>query len=374
MKIPFNRTYLSGLEIKYISKCLNSRKTSGDSYFTKKCQTFFSKRYNFESCMLTSSCTDALEMTSVLLDIGPGDEVIVPSFTFVSTANAYALRGASIKFIDSLEDSPNINPNLIEKEITNKTKAIVPIHYAGIACEIYKILDIANHYGIAVVEDAAQAIDSFYKQKPLGSFGDFSTFSFHETKNISSGEGGMLVTNNKRFSKRAEIVREKGTNRSAFFRGEVDKYNWVDIGSSYLASDITAAYLLGQLENISSIQKRRIDIWNKYFNGLKDLEDLGYILLPKITKESIHNAHMFYIVCRSLEIRSKLQEWLKNIGIQSSFHYQSLHRSPFIKSSQNLPNSDKFSNCLLRLPLYYELKDSEIELILNSILDFYVKK
>ena len=373
--IPFNKPFLTGKETEYIKQAVNSGKISGNGQFTKKCQSFFEQKYGFKKCLLTTSCTDALEMASILIDIKPGDEVIVPSYTFVSTANAFALRGAKIIFADSQKDSPNIDVNCIEKLITPKTKAIVPVHYAGIACDMDAIMSIANKYNLFVIEDAAQAIDSYYKNRPLGSIGHMSTFSFHETKNIISGEGGMLVINDKRFINRAEIIWEKGTNRAAFFRGEIDKYSWVDIGSSFLPSEIIAAFLFAQLENIDKIQKRRIEIWNNYYSNLKELEDKKHIKLPAVSSFSTNNAHMFYIICNSLADRTELINYLKQKNILAVFHYLSLNNSVFNKKINKIeietPNSDNFTNRLLRLPLFFTLTDKEQNFIINSIFNYY---
>ena len=375
-KITFNKPYLSGKEMLYIKQAVESMKISGDGLYTKKCHEFFEKKYGFKKVLLTTSCTDALEMAAILLDIKEGDEVIAPSYTFVSTVNAFVLRGAKIIFIDSTEENPNMDISSIEKLITSKTKVILPVHYAGIACDMDRIIELADKYKLFVVEDAAQAIDSFYKDRPLGSIGHLSAFSFHETKNIISGEGGMLVINDEQFIQRAEIIREKGTNRSSFFRGEVDKYGWVDIGSSFLPSDIIAAFLFAQLENLEDIQQRRKSIWMSYQNGLMELEKSGDIKLPFIPDYASNNAHMFYLVCKSLDERYKLIQFLKDNDIHSVFHYLSLHKSPYYSSryqGAELPNSDNYSDRLLRLPMYYELKDEEINKIFSSIIKFYSK-
>jgi dTDP-4-amino-4,6-dideoxygalactose transaminase len=375
--IHFNKPYLSGNETQYIRDAVSSLKISGDGLFTKKCHEFFEKKYNFKKVLLTTSCTDALEMAAILLDIKEGDEVIAPSFTFVSTVNAFVLRGAKIVFCDSGLDNPNMDVNLIEKLITSKTKVIIPVHYAGIACDMDKMMALANKYNLFVVEDAAQAIDSYYKEKPLGSIGHMSAFSFHETKNIISGEGGMLVINDERFIDRAEIIREKGTNRSSFFRGEVDKYGWVDIGSSFLPSDIIAAFLFAQIENLENIQTKRKEIWSIYYKGLKELEKRNFIKLPFIPDYASNNAHMFYIQCRNLEDRTCLIAHLKKSQINAVFHYLSLHKSPYYinkHDQRELPNSDLYSDCLLRLPLYYELTSSDLKLICNEITVYYQSK
>ncbi len=368
--IPFNKPYLSGKENQYIQNAVSSGKISGDGIYTKKCHQFFETQYLFKKVLLTTSCTDALEMAAILLDIKEGDEVIAPSYTFVSTVNAFVLRGAKIVFIDSNIDNPNFDVDLIAKAVTVKTKVILPVHYAGIACDMDKIMAIAAQHNLFVVEDAAQAIDSYYKGKPLGSIGHMAAFSFHETKNIISGEGGMLVINDDRFVHRAEIIREKGTNRSAFFRGEIDKYGWVDIGSSFLPSDIIAAFLYAQLENLNDIQNKRKQIWAAYHQHLSVLEAKGLIRLPHIPDYATNNAHMFYIVLSSLEQRTKLIEHLKANQILSVFHYLSLHKSPFYESKYQggtLLHSDHYADCLLRLPLYYELNVSDVAFICNTI-------
>ncbi|MBX3165253.1 MAG: dTDP-4-amino-4,6-dideoxygalactose transaminase [Bacteroidetes bacterium] len=375
-KIPFNKPYLTGKETEYIKQAVESGKISGDGIFTKKCHEFFERKYGFKKVLLTTSCTDALEMAAILLDIKEGDEVIAPSYTFVSTVNAFVLRGAKIVFCDSAIENPNIDIEQIEKLITPKTKAIIPVHYAGIACDMDEIMRIANKHNLFVVEDAAQAIDSFYKGKPLGSIGHLAAFSFHETKNIISGEGGMLIINDERFIERAEIIREKGTNRSAFFRGEIDKYGWVDIGSSFLPSEIIAAFLYAQIENLDDIQAKRKYIWNTYYNALKPLEEKEKIKLPFIPDYATNNAHMFYVVCKSLEERTRLIAHLKTNDILSVFHYLSLHKSPFYENEHNgsiIPVSDNYTDCLLRLPMYYELTDEQVNFISQEILSFYYK-
>ncbi|RZN20152.1 MULTISPECIES: dTDP-4-amino-4,6-dideoxygalactose transaminase [unclassified Escherichia] len=374
--IPFNKPYLHGNELKYISEAVSNGKISGDGIFTKKCHDFFQEKYGFQKALLTTSCTDALEMAAILLDIKPGDEVIAPAYTFVSTVNAFALRGAKIIFADSYDDNPNMDPESASKLITNRTKAIIVVHYAGVACDMDRFLEIAKEYGIHIVEDAAQAIDSYYKDRPLGSIGTFGTFSFHETKNIISGEGGLIVLNDGEYSHRAEIIREKGTNRASFFRGEVNKYGWVDIGSSFLPSDIIAAYLYAQLENIETIQNKRKELWNEYYSNLNDLASSGYIQLPKIPEYATNNAHMFYILCHDLKKRSELISYLKENKIHSVFHYLSLNKSEYyIKQNEkvNLKNSDKFSDCLLRLPMYYELESKQVNYISEKITEFFKK-
>jgi dTDP-4-amino-4,6-dideoxygalactose transaminase len=379
--IPFNKPYLTGKETIYINEAVRLKKISGDGIFTRRCHEFFTNRYGFKKVLLTTSCTDALEMAAILINIQPGDEVIMPSFTFVSTANAFVLRGAKIVFADSLKNSPNIDAEKIESLITSRTKAIVPVHYAGISCDMGKIMELANKYGLFVIEDAAQSIDSFYIdkdgiQRPLGSIGHLAAFSFHETKNIISGEGGMLVINDHRFEKRAEIIWEKGTNRSAFFRGEVDKYGWVDIGSSFLPSEITAAFLFAQLEHIESIQEIRKSIWQQYLEGLEKLHDSGCFMIPEIPPNGTNNAHMFYIICRNIEERSALINLFSAKNINAVFHYLSLHKSPFYAQKHDgreLINSDHFSDALLRLPIFCELKHEEVKRVIDCITCFYKK-
>ncbi len=373
-QIPFNKPYLHGRELVYISESVASGKISGDGAFTKRCHQYFENRYGFRKCLLTTSCTDALEMAALLLDIRPGDEVIVPAYTFVSSANAFALRGAKLVFIDSQSDHPNLCVASLQAAVSKRTKAIVVVHYAGVACPMDEILELADKHGISVVEDAAQAIDSKYKGRPLGSFGTLGAFSFHETKNIISGEGGMLVVNRPEHVARAEIIREKGTNRSAFFRGEVDKYGWVEVGSSFLPSDIVAAYLYAQLECLDVIQARRKSIWKRYDQKLSHIaEQSGLFKTPNIPSYSENNAHMYYLVCKNLQIRTSLIEWLKQRQIYAAFHYLSLHSSPYFTKhhdGRSLANSDRFSDCLVRLPLYYELSDSQVDHVLEAIEEF----
>jgi dTDP-4-amino-4,6-dideoxygalactose transaminase len=372
--IPFNKPFITGNELAYIDEAVKSGKISGDGMFTKKSHNFFEEKYGFKKCLLTTSCTDALEMCAILLDIKEGDEVIMPSYTFVSTANAFVLRGAKIVFADSGDLNPNIDPTGIENLITSSTKCIVVVHYAGIACDMDSIMTLAEKHNIWVVEDAAQAIDSFYKDKPLGGIGHLATFSFHETKNIQCGEGGMLVINDDRFLARAEIIREKGTNRSAFFRGEIDKYGWVDIGSSFLPSEISAGFLFAQLEHLDQIQNERKKIWNVYYSALKSIANEGKITLPYIPDYACNNAHMFYIQCKDLSERNALIEYLKNLQILSVFHYISLHNSSYYKDKHDkrvLHNCDLYSEVLLRLPLFFGITLHEQELVIESILTFY---
>lgn len=374
--IPFNKPFLVGKETDYIKDAVASLKISGDGIFTKKCHNFFETQYGFKKVLLTTSCTDALEMAAILLDIKEGDEVIAPSYTFVSTVNAFVLRGAKIIFADSSSTNPNIDADNIEQLITPRTKVIVPVHYAGIACDMDKIMSIANKYNLYVVEDAAQSIDSFYKGKPLGGIGHLSAFSFHETKNIISGEGGMLVINDDAFIKRAEIIREKGTNRSAFFRGEIDKYSWVDVGSSFLPSEIISAFLFAQLEYLNKIQHRRKEIWNLYNTLLLDINQNFIFELPSIPNYATNNAHMYYLVLKNIDERTRFISYLKSNQINTVFHYLSLDKSIFYSKAypnikSKLPNADRYSNQLVRLPMYYELKNEEVIYICQVIKDFY---
>lgn len=351
--IPFNKPYLTGKETDYIKHAVESGNIGGNGQYTKKCQQFFEEQFAFGKCLLTTSCTDALEMAAILADIQPGDEVIMPSFTFVSTANAFVLRGAKIVFVDSRDDHPGMDERAVGALITGKTKAIVCVHYAGVACDMDLLMATCQKHNLILIEDAAQAIDSKYKDQYLGSFGDFATFSFHETKNIQCGEGGLLVINNKKYQERAEIIWEKGTNRAAFFRGEVDKYGWVDVGSSYLPSEIIAAFLWAQLENLEDIQNKRKALWQKYHDLYANKKGLPYI--PVYAK---NNAHMFYRVFDSLEQRQAEITRLKAQNINAVFHYQSLHKSEYYINKhgrRSLPNSDRYSDCLLRYPLFYEL-------------------
>lgn len=372
--IPFNKPFFSGNELKYITEALQSGKISGNGIFTNKCQSFFEKNYGFKKCLLTSSCTDALEMTALLSEIKPGDEVIVPSFSFVSTANAFALRGANLKFADSCKDSPHISPESVKNLITEKTKAIVIVHYGGIACDMEKILNIVNENNIILIEDCAHAIDSYWKEEPLGTLGHFGTFSFHETKNIIAGEGGLLTINHDNHIMRAEIIWEKGTNRAAFSRGEIEKYNWIDLGSSFLPSEITAAFLFSQIESIQQIQEKRIKIWNYYFDGLKTLAEKGYFKIPSVPEYATNNGHLFYLITDSREHRNNLIQFLFKNNILAVFHYLPLHKSPFIQNKENneeLPFAEKFSNQLVRLPLYFEISQKEVDYIIQKITEFY---
>lgn len=376
--IPFNKPFLTGKEAHYMYQAVYTGKLSGNGVFTKKCQSFFEEKYGFKKAIMTTSGTDALEMAAILCDVKPGDEVIVPSYTFVSSALAFVRQGARIIFADSCKDNPNIDPDKIEALITDKAKVIVPVHYAGVACDMDKIMEIANRHSILVVEDAAQAIDSYYKGKPLGGIGHLGCFSFHETKNITAGgEGGLLTVNDERFIRRAEIIWEKGTNRAEFFRGMVNKYGWVDTGSSFLPSEINSAFLYAQLESLDEIQAKREQLWQQYYEGLKPLADKGYFEMPDMPEYATNNAHMFYMVCRGLEERTKLISYLKGQGVGAVFHYLSLHLSDYYKEHHigeipNLPNCDRYADCLVRLPMYYELKDDEVDLIVKSIKNFYL--
>lgn len=372
--IPFNKPFLTGKEAHYLYQAVYSGKISGNGIFTQRCHEFFMNRYGFLKCLLTCSCTDALEMAALLLDIKPGDEVIMPSYTFVSTANAFILRGAKIVFADSMPQHPNIDAEKIPSLITNQTKAIVVVHYGGTACDMDRIMAIARQRNIYVVEDAAQAIDGYYKGVPLGSIGHLGAFSFHETKNIISGEGGMLTINDPRFSGRAEIIWEKGTNRAAHWRGEVDKYGWVDIGSSFLPSEIISAFLFAQLENIDIIQDKRKFIWKSYFSLLTPLQEKEIITLPEIPDYSTNNAHNFYILCKDPAERTALAAFMKSNDILSVFHYLSLHSSPFFKDKHDkreLPYSDGYADRLLRLPLYYDMTEENVCAVVESINAFY---
>ncbi|MBN2484928.1 MAG: dTDP-4-amino-4,6-dideoxygalactose transaminase [Bacteroidales bacterium] len=374
MQIPFNKPYLTGKETYYIQKAVKSGKISGNGLYTKKCQEFFVQRYGFQKALMTTSCTDALEMCAILLNIQPGDEVIVPSYTFVSTANAFVLRGAKIIFADSCVNNPNIDTTSIESLITPRTKAIVAVHYGGVACEMDELLLLSDKHHISLIEDAAQAIESFYKDQPLGSFGKLSAFSFHETKNIISGEGGLLAINDSLYNKRAEIIWEKGTNRAEFARGEANKYGWVDIGSSFLPSEITSAFLYAQLEKLHKIQAKRNALWLRYYINLLPLEQKGVVKLPYIPDYAANNGHLFYILCGSAEVRARLISFLRSKDILSVFHYLSLHKSPFYKEKHDgreLKNSDYFTDHLLRLPLFYELKPSQVDYICESIFSFF---
>ena len=373
--IPFNMPPYVGTENKYIKKAIENHKICGDGEFTKKCSAWIEEKTGTKKGLLTTSCTHALEMAALLLDIKPGDEVIMPSFTFVSTADAFVLRGAKAVFVDIRPDTMNINEELIEDAITDRTKAIVPVHYAGVACEMDRIMEIAAKHGLAVVEDAAQGVMSSYKGKALGTIGDFGCYSFHETKNYSMGEGGALLIRDDARTEDAEIIREKGTNRSKFFRGQIDKYTWVNWGSSYLPSDMNAAYLWAQLEQAEEINENRLNSWTEYYNGLKDLADEGKIELPYIPGECVHNAHMFYIKAKDLEERTALIKYLKDNEINTAFHYIPLHSAPagikFGRFSGEDIYTTKESERLLRLPMYYQLTKEDRDKVIDKIREFY---
>lgn len=372
--IEFNRPYLSGKELTYIQEAVENRWISGNGPFTKRCQSFFEKRFGFNKCLLTSSCTDALEMAAILLDLKPGDEVIFPSFTFVSTVNAFLLRGVKAVLADSYAEHPNIDPEEIRSLVTPRTKAIVVVHYGGAACDMEEILKIAKEHQLFLVEDAAHAIDSYYLGKPLGSFGHISAFSFHETKNIICGEGGLLVVNDKKLEQRAEIIWEKGTNRTAFYRGEVDKYGWVDIGSSFLPSDVTAAFLMAQLECLDEIQSMRKSIVSRYHEALSALSEKGAIDTIKPGKTATENGHLFAMVLPNEATRKSLMVHLRENNIFPAFHYQSLHKSAFFISQhdgRDLPNADKFSDRLLRLPVHCGITLGNVDEICQHIIAFF---
>lgn len=370
MHIPFNLPHLTGKEAHYMYQAVSNGKLSGNGEFTKRCQRFFEEKCGFKKCLLTTSCTDALEMAAILCNIQPGDEVIVPSYTFVSSALAFVRQGAKIVFADSMKRNPNIDAELIESLVTPRTKVVVPVHYAGVACDMDRIMEIAEKHNLLVVEDAAQAIDSYYKGRPLGTIGHLSAFSFHETKNVISGEGGMLGINDPRFIRRAEIIWEKGTNRAEFFRGEVNKYGWCDIGSSFLPSEVVAAFLWAQLEDMDDIQKKRKQLWDKYYELLKPLADQGRFCLPDIPDYATNNAHMFYLVCNNLQERTALINKLKDNDILAVFHYLSLHSSEYYKDKHDgrqLPECDRYADCLVRLPMYYDLQEDAVIMICDII-------
>ena len=375
--ISFNVPPYVGVEEKYVKEAIRNHKICGDGEFTRKCSTWFEEKTKSKKVLLTTSCTHATEMAALLSDIHRGDEVIMPSFTFVSTADAFVLRGAIPVFVDIRPDTMNIDENLIEAAITDKTRAIVPVHYAGVGCEMDKIMQIANKYHLLVIEDAAQGVLSKYKGKYLGTIGDYGCYSFHETKNYSMGEGGAILIRDAKNIEEAEIIREKGTNRSKFFRGQIDKYTWVSAGSSYLPSELNAAYLYGQLENAQLIFDSRMNAWNMYAECLKDLADAGYIELPTIPKECEHNAHMFYIKCKDLAERTKLIDFLKEKGVNSVFHYIPLHSSPAGMKYGRFHGEDNYttqeSERLLRLPMYYNIQRNDINYVASCVKQFYCK-
>ena len=388
MSIPFNKPHLTGKEVHYMYKAVFNGQLSGNGEYTKKCQHFFEEHYGFKKCLLTTSGTDALEMCAMLCDLKPGDEVIIPSYTFVSTALAFLREGAKVVFADSMKRNPNLDAEALESLITPRTRVIVPVHYAGVACDMDKIMDVAKRHNLLVVEDAAQAVDAYYvhnelgsegvrelERKPLGGIGHLAAFSFHETKNITAGgEGGLLVVNDERFIRRAEIIWEKGTNRAEFFRGAVNKYGWVDMGSSFLPAEINAAFLWAQLENLDEIQNKRKALWNKYYELLQPLADKGCFSLPDIPEYASNNAHMFYLILPDLEKRTALIQHLKDNGILAVFHYLSLHSSAYYHDKhdgQPLPECDRYADTLVRLPMYYDLGIEEVEIVCGSITDLY---
>ncbi|HEY9686887.1 MAG TPA: dTDP-4-amino-4,6-dideoxygalactose transaminase [Coleofasciculaceae cyanobacterium] len=370
-RIPFNKPCLVGNELDYIQDCIKRGHISGNGTYTKKCERFFEEQFGFHKALMTSSCTDALEMTALLIDLQPGDEVIIPSFTFVSTANAYVLRGAKIIFADSESITPNLDVSRLEALITPKTRAIVAVHYAGMACDMNALCELTRRHNLFLVEDAAHAIGANYKDKPLGGFGQMSTFSFHETKNIIAGEGGMLVINDPALVARAEILREKGTDRMAFFRGQVDKYTWQDVGSSFLPADYVAAFLWGQLECFEQIQNRRLEIWRQYQALLSPFEEQGYFRLPRIPEGATNNAHMFYLLCNSQGQRAFIIDELKKQDILAVFHYLPLHDSPYYQpkhDGRDLPNTAYYADHLLRLPLYYDLQPEQVTKVAQAVM------
>lgn len=396
--IPFNKPYLTGKEAHYIYQAVYTGKLSGNGHFTKQCQQFFEDRYGFKKCLLTTSGTDALEMCAMLCDLKPGDEVIVPSYTFVSTALAFLREGATVVFADSMDSNPNLDAEKLESLITPKTKVIAPVHYAGVACDMDIIIAIAEKHNLIVVEDAAQAIDSYYVcgskglmssriqelaskyegRIPLGGVGHLGAFSFHETKNITAGgEGGLLTINDECFIRRSEILWEKGTNRAEFFRGAVNKYGWVDMGSSFLPAEINAAFLWAQLENLDDIQSKRKALWERYYEGLKGLAMEGAIKLPVIPEYATNNGHMFYIVCRNLEERTGLIKFLKEHDVLAPFHYLSLHKSEYYLNNcslrPELPLADMYTDCLVRMPMFYELEFEQVDYIVGCIKEYYEK-
>jgi dTDP-4-amino-4,6-dideoxygalactose transaminase len=374
MKIGFNKPFPAGRELEFIADALRREHISGNGYYTKKCQQFFESRYGFRKTLLTSSCTDALEMSALLINIQPGDEVIMPSYTFPSSANAFILRGATIRFADTQPDYPNLDPVSVEKLISDKTRAIVVVHYGGISCQMDEIMALADRHGLFVIEDAAQAIDTYYKGHAVGSIGHLACFSFHESKNITSGEGGMLIINDERFEKRAEIIWEKGTNRSAFFRGEIPKYSWVDIGSSFLMSELNAAFLFAQLSELDLIQSKRRLCWLNYYQALRFEYGLS---IPELPQDATHNGHNFFLVLKNGEQKKRLETWLRERGIDAFGHYQPLHKSSYYLENaapEILPHTEHFAACLLRLPMYCDLTQPQQEYIVDAIRGFMSKE
>lgn len=377
MHIGFNKPPLTGNEEQYVLQAMQSNKISGDAYFGKKCQQWFESTLGCKKTLLTPSCTAALEMAAILIDIQPGDEVIMPSYTFVSTANAFVLRGAKIVFVDIRPDTMNIDETLIEAAITNKTKAIVPVHYAGVSCEMDTIMSIADEHGLFVIEDAAQGMMSTYKGKALGTLGHLAAYSFHETKNYTSGgEGGLLIINDERFVQRAEIIREKGTNRSLFFRGQVDKYTWVDLGSSFLPSELQAAYLWGQLEKVDLIKQNRLKAWSTYNDAFQTLKSFG-VELPTVPNDCEHNGHMYYLKVRDIEQREQFIEYMKINKIMAVFHYIPLHSAPAGKEFTVFSGDDNYTTAeserLVRLPLYYGITEDELNHVVKTIVGFFIE-
>jgi dTDP-4-amino-4,6-dideoxygalactose transaminase len=374
--IPFNRPPYTGQEDQHVSAAMRSDKISGDGQYSKKCHQWFKEQLNCELALLTPSCTQALEMSAILVDIQPGDEVIMPSFTFVSTANAFVLRGAQIVFVDIRPDTMNINESLIEGAITRKTKAIVVVHYAGVSCEMNAIMDVAQRHGVVVIEDAAQGMMSTYHGKPLGTLGSLGSYSFHETKNYTSaGEGGLLIINDEKYSSRAEIIREKGTNRSQFFRGMVDKYSWIDLGSSYLPSDVQAAYLWGQLSVSEEINTDRLHTWQTYHKSFAHLESKGYLSRPFVPKSCVHNGHMYYLKTKDLPERTAFIEHLKSADVMAVFHYVPLHTAVAAGKYSRFYGTDshttKESERLVRLPIWYGMGDGERQQVIEAVQSFY---
>jgi dTDP-4-amino-4,6-dideoxygalactose transaminase len=374
--IPFNRPPYTGQEDQYVLAAMRSEKISGDGQYSKKCHEWFKEQLNCQSALLTPSCTQALEMAAILVDIQPGDEVIMPSFTFVSTANAFVLRGAQIVFVDIRPDTMNINESLIEAAITRKTKAIVVVHYAGVSCEMNAIMDVAQRHGVVVIEDAAQGMMSTYHGKPLGTLGSLGSYSFHETKNYTSaGEGGLLIINDEKYSSRAEIIREKGTNRSQFFRGMVDKYSWIDLGSSYLPSDVQAAYLWGQLSVSEKINTDRLHTWQTYHESFAHLESKSYLSRPFIPKSCVHNGHMYYLKTKDLSERTAFIEHLKSADVMAVFHYVPLHTAVAAGKYSRFHGTDshttKESERLVRLPIWYGMGDGERQQVIEAVQSFY---
>ncbi len=374
-RIPFNRPFIIGRELEYISQAVGSGHLAGDGAFTRKCQDWMEQRYGSGKVLLTHSCTASLEMAAILADIGPGDQVVMPSFTFVSTANAFAMRGATPLWCDIREDTLNLDETRLEEVVTPGTRAIVPVHYAGVGCEMDSIMGVAEKHGLFVIEDAAQAVNASYKGRWLGAIGHFGCYSFHETKGMISGEGGALLVNDPRFIERAEIVREKGTNRTSFFQGRIDKYTWVDYGSSYLPSELVAAFLFAQFEEAEAIHRKRLQTWNTYHEGLKPLEERGVIRLPAVPEDCGHNGHMFYILLGSQEERQSLIDHLKALNIMAVFHYVPLHKTPMGMKLQpcvpSLPVTERISATLLRLPMFHELSGEQQQRVIDGVHGFF---